>query len=224
MSKKILILDDDPDILEILSLVLIEGGYEVRILSCGNTVFDEIKDFQPDLVLMDVMLAGMDGRAIWKEIKENHLTYFLPVILISGTHDLAKSLLLPGAPNDFVAKPFDIDYLLERIEKHLAAWCFYANGVNGYFLTTIFHFLKIIAWIMPSPRILYFRQITWLNRFEYPVIQMVALQNILIFIDYLFDRIEKQFNSLSKMQLISYTQRPQPNTQKKYKPAAYNYL
>jgi hypothetical protein len=77
---------------------------------------------------------------------------------------------------------------------------------------------------MPSPRILYFRQITWLNRFEYPVIQMVALQNILIFIDYLFDRIEKQFNSLSKMQLISYTQRPQPNTQKKYKPAAYNYL
>ncbi|QEM03059.1 response regulator [Mucilaginibacter rubeus] len=121
MNKRILIIDDDPDILEILSLVLLEGGYDVRMLSCGDTVFDDIKDFQLDLILMDVMLAGMDGRAICKDIKENHLTYFLPVILISGTHDLAESLHLPGAPNDFVAKPFDIDYLLERIEKQLAA-------------------------------------------------------------------------------------------------------
>jgi len=121
MSKKILILDDDPDILEILSLLLVEVGYEVRMLSCGDSVFDDIKDFHPDLILMDVMLAGMDGRAICKEIKENHLTYFLPVILISGTHDLAESLHMPGAPNDFVTKPFDINHLLERIEKQLAA-------------------------------------------------------------------------------------------------------
>ena len=119
MGKKILILDDDPDILEILSLVLMESGYKVRALTCGDTVFDDIKDFQPDLILMDVMLAGMDGRAICKKIKENHLTYYLPVILISETHDLAKSLALPGAPNDFVAKPFDITHLLARVEKQL---------------------------------------------------------------------------------------------------------
>jgi DNA-binding response OmpR family regulator len=121
MSKKILILDDDPDILEVLSLLLVDNGYQVCALSCGQTIFNNIKDFQPDLILMDVMLAGMDGRAICKEMKENHLTYLLPVILISGTHDLAVSLHLPGAPNDFVAKPFDIDYLLARIEKQLAA-------------------------------------------------------------------------------------------------------
>lgn len=121
MNKKILILDDDPDILEILSLLLTDNGYEVRTLSCGETVFDDIKDFEPDLVLMDVILAGLDGRSICKEIKENHLTCFLPVILISGTHDLAESLHLPGTPNDFVAKPFDIDHLLARIAKQLAA-------------------------------------------------------------------------------------------------------
>ncbi|OKS89676.1 hypothetical protein RG47T_5161 [Mucilaginibacter polytrichastri] len=69
---------------------------------------------------MDVMLAGMDGRSISRNIKENHLTSSVPVILISGTHDLVASLHQPGAPNDFVAKPFDIDYLLERIEKQLA--------------------------------------------------------------------------------------------------------
>ncbi|OKS88123.1 response regulator transcription factor [Mucilaginibacter polytrichastri] len=70
---------------------------------------------------MDVMLGGMDGRSICKEMKSNNLTCSVPVILISGTHDLAASLNLPGAPNDFVAKPFDIDYLLERIKKQLAA-------------------------------------------------------------------------------------------------------
>jgi len=121
MSKKILILDDDNDILEILSLLLIDSGYQIKTLSCGETVFEEIKNFQPDLILMDVMLAGMDGRSICRDIKENDLTSFLPVILISGTHDLAQSLNLPGAPNDFVAKPFDIYYLLNKIEQQLAA-------------------------------------------------------------------------------------------------------
>lgn len=121
MSKKILVLDDDNDILEILSYFLVESGYEIKTLNCGDTVFDDIKSFQPDLILMDVMLAGLDGRTICKDIKDNHLTSFLPVILISGTHDLAKSLQLPGAPNDFVAKPFDLDYLLAKIEKQLEA-------------------------------------------------------------------------------------------------------
>lgn len=121
MKKKILILDDDPDILDILSFLLTEVGYEVQALSCGDMIFDDIKAFKPDLILMDVMLAGLDGRTICKSIKDNQLTQFLPVILISGTHDLAESLHFPGAPNDFIAKPFDIDHLLEIIEKQLAA-------------------------------------------------------------------------------------------------------
>jgi DNA-binding response OmpR family regulator len=120
MPKKILILDDDNDILEILSFLLLDTGYEVKTLNRGETVFEVIKDFQPNLILMDVMLAGMDGRLICRGIKENHLTCFLPVILISGTHDLAASLHLPGAPNDFVAKPFDFDHLVAKIEKCLA--------------------------------------------------------------------------------------------------------
>ena len=121
MSKKILVFDDDNDILEILSIILLDSGYRIKILNCGDTVFDDIKDFQPDLILMDVMLGGLDGRIICRSIKENHLTHFLPVILISGTHNLAESLHLPGAPNDFVAKPFDLDYLLSKVEKQLAA-------------------------------------------------------------------------------------------------------
>ncbi len=121
MRKKILVIDDDSDILEILGLLLTGEGYEVNMLTHGDSIFESIKDFQPDLLLLDVMLAGMDGRVICKNIKENQLTSLLPVILISGTHDLKNSLHLPGAPNDFIAKPFDIGILLEGIERQLVA-------------------------------------------------------------------------------------------------------
>jgi DNA-binding response OmpR family regulator len=121
MRKKILVIDDDSDILEILGLLLTGEGYEIRTLIHGDFVFESIKDFQPDLILLDVMLADMDGRTICKDIKKNKLTYSIPVILISGTHDLKHLLNLPGAPNDFIAKPFDIAILLDGIEKQLVA-------------------------------------------------------------------------------------------------------
>jgi DNA-binding response OmpR family regulator len=119
--KKILVLDDDQDNLEIMLFILTEFGYDVQTRSCGDTVFEDIKAYQPDLILMDVMLADLDGRAICRTIKESQLTSFLPVILISGTHDLSESMHLPGAPNDYIAKPYDIDYLLSRVAKQLAA-------------------------------------------------------------------------------------------------------
>jgi len=119
MNKKILILDDDEDILDIVSFLLRENGYKVQTLSNGETVFEAIKEFNPELLLMDVMLGGMDGRVICKRIKNTEETNCLPVILISGTHDLGNSLLEEGAPNDFVAKPFDIYDLLQKIKDQL---------------------------------------------------------------------------------------------------------
>jgi len=119
MRKKILILDDNTDILEILTLLLTEFGYEAKPLSSGERVFEEIKAFQPDLLLMDVMLTNMNGLKICKDIKENIHTAMLPVILMSGSHDLANILNQPGSPEDFLAKPFDIDILLSKIENNI---------------------------------------------------------------------------------------------------------
>lgn len=119
--KKILILDDDKDSLEILSFILKETGYDVQVSSHGETIFEDIKTFQPDLLLMDVMLGGFDGRAICRSIKENELTHLLPVILISGTHNLSGSMHLPGAPNDYIAKPYDLDHLLNTIQLQFVA-------------------------------------------------------------------------------------------------------
>jgi len=119
--ERILVVDDDDDILEIVTLLLSERGYEVRMLNHGKTIFDNIREFQPGLILMDVMLGDMDGRAICQDLKKDPLIGSLPVILISGTHDLAESINLPGGPDDFIAKPFDLDELYAKVERHLAA-------------------------------------------------------------------------------------------------------
>lgn len=119
--EKILVVDDDIDILEIVSLLLVERGYEVKALDHGETILEDIQDFQPNLILMDVMLGGMDGRDICKDLKTNPVTRKLPVILISGTHDLVESIDLPEGPDDFIAKPFDMDELYTKIDQHLAA-------------------------------------------------------------------------------------------------------
>ncbi|OCX51804.1 histidine kinase [Mucilaginibacter sp. PPCGB 2223] len=123
MCKKILVLDDDLAILDALGDVLEYGGYDVCKLSRGDEIFEQIEDYHPDLILLDVMLADRDGREICKQIKldENHEISNIPVIMISATHDLSKVLNQRGAPDDFVAKPFDIDNLLNKIELQLAA-------------------------------------------------------------------------------------------------------
>jgi DNA-binding response OmpR family regulator len=118
LPKKILILDDDADLLEIMNYLLTDAGYLTCALSKGDLISDYIYRFCPDLILMDVMLGGMDGREICTRLKAD-LNYKVPVILISGTHNLKQVMFHVGAPDDFVAKPFDLDHLLEKISLHL---------------------------------------------------------------------------------------------------------
>jgi DNA-binding response OmpR family regulator len=119
MREKILILDDDKDILEILTLILTESGYEILSLSNGKKIFEELKRFEPKLILMDVMLGDMDGLEICKSLKSKIQYKDLPIIIVSASHDLKDILNHPGAPNDYLEKPFDIDLLLSKVDKYL---------------------------------------------------------------------------------------------------------
>lgn len=121
MKKRILILDDDADILDILSFLLTDDGYEIQPNIRGDKIWDSIKTFKPDLVLMDLMLADLDGRSICRAIKENPETKHIAVIMISARSDLRPIAGRPGAPDEFIAKPFDIDNVLEKIKKLLNA-------------------------------------------------------------------------------------------------------
>jgi DNA-binding response OmpR family regulator len=117
--KRILAVDDNDDILEVLRYILEDSGYMVDTLSNGHFLFDQIKEHTPDLILLDIMLGDMDGRALCKAIKTKEETHGIPVILVSASHDIASSLNQSGAPNDFVAKPFDMDVLLNSIQRQL---------------------------------------------------------------------------------------------------------
>lgn len=121
MMRKILAVDDDNDILEVLRFVLEDSGYEVETLSDGRYLFDKIKSNTPDLILLDIMLGNLDGRELCKDVKAKKETHEIPVILISASHNIADSMTQKGAPDAFIAKPFDIDVLLNTIQTHLRA-------------------------------------------------------------------------------------------------------
>jgi DNA-binding response OmpR family regulator len=121
MSKNILIVDDDSEMVELICLILIEEGYNVWTLTSGEMIEKTMDTFKPDLILMDVMLAGLDGRELCKSLKESAETNHIPIILISGSNELRLDGYDNGAPDDFIPKPFDIDSLLQKVSNQLAA-------------------------------------------------------------------------------------------------------
>jgi len=121
MAKKILIVDDNELIVEIMSFILISNGYDVTALTTGERVISEVRNNHPDLVILDAMLPGMDGRDICRILKHNKDTENVPVIMCSASDDLDRSMLQEGAPNDILHKPFDISLLINKVQFQLAA-------------------------------------------------------------------------------------------------------
>lgn len=116
--KRILAVDDNKDILEILRYILEESGYEVDTLSDGHYFFDKIHEHTPDLILLDVMLGDMDGRELCKNVKDTEETHDIPVIMISASHNIA-SINQTCMPNAFLPKPFDVKALLKTVSQEL---------------------------------------------------------------------------------------------------------
>lgn len=121
MSKKILAVDDDHDIVDVIKIILEDEGYEVSTLTNGRNILDVISSVRPDLILLDVMLGGMDGREICKSIKSHAIFKYIPIVMISASHNLQSMLKMPGSPNDFLSKPFDIDHLVNKVRTQLGA-------------------------------------------------------------------------------------------------------
>lgn len=115
--NRILVVDDDPDLLEVVQLILEENSYRVFPLMTGRPIFKIIEEFKPDLILMDIKLDGMDGRAIFKEIRTRETTAHLPVILTSGgfTEDYVMREGLHSS--DYLEKPFEMSVMLKKIRK-----------------------------------------------------------------------------------------------------------
>ncbi|MDQ3076618.1 MAG: response regulator [bacterium] len=116
--KKILIIDDDPVLVQGIQTVFELENYEVECMTHGNRAFKLIAATHPDLIVLDIKLKEQDGRDIVRQIKTHETTVDIPIILISGVDDIKESALKSGA-NDFIAKPFSVNELLKRAERQL---------------------------------------------------------------------------------------------------------
>ena len=116
--SKILVIDDDLDILSVMEILLSMKGYNVEVTAKGENTFPKIETFKPDLILLDVLISGYDGRVICKQLKSNEETKHIPVIMFSAHPGAAAAISDYGA-DDFIAKPFNVNVLLEKINEQL---------------------------------------------------------------------------------------------------------
>ena len=117
MSKKLLIVDDDPGIIAVLSDLLQDEGYEVETAIDGAAIHI-VPTTQPDLILLDVMMPIMSGVEASKRLKADPATRNIPIIAMSAGATL-RDRYKDMAADDFLAKPFEIGDLLDKIKRFI---------------------------------------------------------------------------------------------------------
>ncbi len=118
-EKKILLLDDNKDLLLIVQIILKGQGYDVVQACCVDEALQKIKIHQPSLIMMDVFIKEEDGRELCSQLKADPSTSNIRIILMSGIESDNENLQLIGA-DDFIPKPFNYDDLLERVNRQMS--------------------------------------------------------------------------------------------------------
>jgi signal transduction histidine kinase len=116
----ILIVDDNARNLDLLRLLFVQEGYEVRLAASGDSALQEVAAQLPDLILMDVRMQGLDGYATCERLKANETTRDIPVIFISGLGgDADRIAAFKAGGVDYVSKPFYAEEVLSRVRAHI---------------------------------------------------------------------------------------------------------
>ncbi|MDQ3076817.1 MAG: response regulator [bacterium] len=118
MKKKILIIEDDDAIGQALAMSLEFEDYEARLVLKAKTSLKIISTFKPNLILLDLLLSGTDGRDVAQRIKADNNSKKIPIILMSA-HPTADKVAQELGVEGFIAKPFDTDDLLKKIKTIL---------------------------------------------------------------------------------------------------------
>ncbi|MGQ9705965.1 MAG: GGDEF domain-containing response regulator [bacterium] len=117
---KILVVDDEPSILEIITFMLENEGYIVSNAATGFTALEKVLTFKPNLILLDVMLPKMDGIEVARRLKSNFRTRHIPIIMVSAKRDIEDKIIgMEIGADDYVTKPFSRDELLARVKMVL---------------------------------------------------------------------------------------------------------
>ena len=120
-KEHILLVDDTPDNLRLLSQILSQRQYRVRAVTSGDRALESVRLVPPDLILLDIRMPGMDGFEVCRALKGNQKTQNIPVIFISALDDVSdkvKAFAVGGV--DYITKPFQYEEVVARAETHLA--------------------------------------------------------------------------------------------------------
>jgi DNA-binding response OmpR family regulator len=115
--KKILIIEDELDISELVTMVLEDEDYQVKQMSSATGFESMLRKYKADLVLLDLNIAGFDGCIICRYIKSDKELNDTPVILLSANINIAEAKEDCGA-DDLISKPFDLDYLINKVNAY----------------------------------------------------------------------------------------------------------
>ncbi|MBQ5152761.1 response regulator YycF [Macrococcoides caseolyticum] len=117
MSRKIVVVDDEKPIADILEFNLKKEGYDVHVAYDGDDAVELIYDIQPDIVLLDIMLPGRDGMEVCREVRKK---YDMPIIMLTAKDsEIDKVLGLELGADDYVTKPFSTRELIARVKANL---------------------------------------------------------------------------------------------------------
>ncbi|MDR6943178.1 response regulator [Mucilaginibacter pocheonensis] len=119
MKKRILLIDDDDALLEVLNEALSYEGYAVKCVQNTNGVFTEIQEFKPDIIVTDYLLNGINGGELCHQIKQNLLTNHLPVLILSAYPKMNNTLEYYGC-DAFIPKPFDLFDFMTKLSAFTA--------------------------------------------------------------------------------------------------------
>ncbi len=117
--SKIMVIDDDPEISSLVQYTLESMGHTIRVCDNGREVIDAVKEFQPELMVMDVMLPGIDGYSLTLKIAEDPQLASIPIIVLSALEPSKSMFSKFNQVSAFLTKPFNTDDLLDAVKNAL---------------------------------------------------------------------------------------------------------
>jgi len=122
MNRRLLYVEDEPEMIELVKLILARRGFEVIGANGGREGLESVRRLLPDLVLLDLMMPDMDGWDVYQQMKADAATQKIPVIVVTAkAQSIDKVLGLHIAKvDDYISKPFSPNELVESVEKVLA--------------------------------------------------------------------------------------------------------
>lgn len=116
----ILVVEDDPQVARLITLVLQRNGYDAHVVADGQSALTRVLEARPAMIFADLTLRGMSGAALCSALKAETGTRDIPYVILSADADIAEKARVCGA-DDYIGKPFEFDDLIRLVNKYARA-------------------------------------------------------------------------------------------------------